>query len=287
MFFYNVNATNIDGEVDNTNGCWNARFAEDGKTLVVEYKDGRKFYVDGFHDCFNLNKGDKNNVWYSFNPKYNDFHIVPGIIDDTIDNVLNDVLQTLNCKEKSTKRSGRPHGTVEIDGQSYAWMHSWGSVPATINHRWVVMSKCNNGEYEYLLSFNRLTCAGKESPYHIYNYFGRVQFMRYQKNAWTINRVRVGKKCEFKMLYPNSAENGKGQFDRDSGHLTYNAPFTIQSCPQAIAKAFAEFVRLGEQAEKDKEKVEEIPQIINKYCEEELGKATRRECYFHELFQKP
>lgn len=95
--------------------------------------------------------------------------------------------------------------------------------------------------YQYLISFNRLWY---DADNHINNNFGQVQFMLYpyQKGNGQINRVNG----DFKMMYPNSGEDGAFQFDRDSWHLTYNAPFTIQSCPQAIAKAFVEFIDLCE-----------------------------------------
>lgn len=264
-----------------SDGGWEAdeKDTQKRRMLVVRNKNSNVYYVDGFHNCLGFElknekgESDEENIWYSLNPDYHDFHCVPNenIITAEGEKLYNVVKKTLTQIKNSIDIPGII--VCYSSGKASAKYH------CTYNHQWIVASTCKEKcnicpsskkdctIYEYLLSFNRLTCEGEKSPYHIHNYFGQVQFMRYLKKAWTVNHVITGEKTticqgrgkgnekdvyDFKMMYPLSGKDGEGRFDPDSGHLSYNAPFTINDCPQAIAKAFAEFIDLCEIMEEKK-----------------------------------
>lgn len=185
-------------------------------------------------------------IWYSFDDTSKNFHIVPA------DPQLFDFLGTILGKVlEEHKKTAKEKGLRVSFGKGCAK-----------NHRWVATSREN---YGYLFSFNRLWC---DTDKHIHNNFGQVQFMRYRikcdsgkELADRYQNINWDVGPKFKMMYPISGEDGEGQFDRDSGHLSYNAPFElsqivsdgkidwnsehIKEWISGVAKAFAEFIDLG------------------------------------------
>lgn len=91
-----------------------------------------------------------------------------------------------------------------------------------------------------MMSFNRLWYDIKSDGDHICNNFGQAQFMRYPTEDKHINLINK----HFELMYPVSPEDN--QYNCKSGHLVYNAPYSVKDDPEDLAKGFAEFIALCE-----------------------------------------
>lgn len=278
MFYYN---SKFEEKNDGENNVWTAKL-ENGKLVVRRYEDKKHekrvetYYVDGFHNCSECQL-DEANIWYSFDAESGNFHIVPDIsvgkefadnADLLFSNINAEMKDLSNSALSLNIRSGINHN--HVSGSPYVKCHKYKTAKTN-----------DNDKYGYLISFNRLWCKKTgDKEYHIHNNFGQVQFMRYRikcdsgkefANRYQNINWDVGP--EFKMMYPTSDESAEGgsnymyNLDGGSGHLSYNVPFTINDCPELIAKAFAKFIELGEQAEKGKKEVEDIPNDMKTHCE--------------------
>ena len=300
MFCYNpklyLESKGKDGlKLESERKSWQAKL--DGSLLVIMKLNGEEciqktYYLDtdadsnSFRNYSGLVAKDETDIWYSFDPNTNNFHIVPDEAwqiseGESLYSVLKTTLTNIGCalsNEKEYLGSKRnPKGRFNRDLE-WNWFGGNANIKfvqtkcnVTKNHQLIWTDALN---YQYLLSFNRLWC---DADHHIHNNFGQVQFMRYRitdrdgsplkfehlKNInWNHDHT------SFQMMYPAIGEDGEGRFDPDSKHLSYNAPFTINDCPVLIANAFTRFIVLGELATKGKIGVGDIPQIMKTYCDQ-------------------
>lgn len=223
------------------------------ETYIVdgfENKTGCNFYRKGSDKEINI-ANDAPGLWYSFNPNagYGDFHIVPDKsikVEVKID--LSEWLKYKLCcikeKVKETKFYKEPDKPKSIaigPGEQEKSPHTW-------NHKYI---RAKIGENEFLMSFNRLWCDVRADGKHICNNFGQVQFMAYprENGHGDINSFPNG----FKLMYPRSGDDDESRIDLESKHLTYNAPYDINSSAEEIAQAFVEFIQWCEAKEQHKE----------------------------------
>ena len=243
---------------ENPNGRkWRVVIDKDQKKFVVTYmqsKINKKFIVDGFENRTGCGFNDEDNIWYSFDSGFYNFHIVPDKevkfedgsgeyvsvwlehrlvrIKDEVDKVIkgNEKLKTL---------------MQDITVPSI-------TANCAKNHRYFYV---NTEETQYLMSFNRLWFAVRDNDTHICNNFGQAQFMCYPRKDGDINSFpNTGgrAKYEFELMYPNSAEDGISE--GKGRHLVFNAPYDINCGAEKIAKCFAEFIGLCEElCKKDKD----------------------------------
>lgn len=260
MFCYNPQKPeekNVGG-----NKGWMAK-VENEKLIVWEndWPDKRYYVddVDGFEDFSGFVKKGEKNIWCSFNPDMNDFHIVPDK-DAVGGDDESGYIKTCNKLFDEIKKSGK---NITFMGRG------GGNQQQTVCHRF---NYGNIGNYQYLISFNRLWCDANR---HIHNNFGQMQFMRYRikcdngkEFADRYQNINWGVGPEFRMMYPSFDEDRDGQFDPDSGHLSYNAPFELKQivsdgkidwdseCTKKwiseVAKAFDEFIALGKIMDKER-----------------------------------
>lgn len=183
-------------------------------------------------------------IWYSFDDSSNNFHIVPDVT------VVHGYIEA--CKRSFDEIKKTIKLLLKDRNLNYAVWRNCRVSPACESHKYRIVNSCTEKPYQYLISFNRLWCDACSC---IHNNFGQVQFMRYPKDK----QINFFKDERFVLMYPASGKNGEGCFDADSGRLSYNAPFTINACSQAIAKAFAEFIDLCEIMDQKKEKSDTTP----------------------------
>lgn len=248
MFNYNQKKGEYPREADKKDNGWEA--SVENKLFVVTNKDlDKKYIVDGFKDKVGceFDEKDEKDIWYSFDSNTYNFHIVPdktvkktGCIDEE-KNGEKTIYDWLSAKlGYISAEVNKILGKVSTD--------SGGNKLCTCNHKYVSV---DIGENEYLMSFNRLWCDVRTDGNHICSSFGQAQFMCYPITDKHINqfRSRISPKkinVEFKMMYPHSGEDDEGRFDHEFTHLVYNAPYSMSSGEEEIAKGFAKFIELCE-----------------------------------------
>lgn len=220
---------------------WHAEIEEDLLT-VTNTTTGEKYVVDGFEDKVGceFDEKAKKDVWYSFDTKSGNFHIVPGMEvgcrggeGKLISAYLGDKLGII-CAEveeiiKGSKKLKAAGASISVSKptKERKWVY---------NHRYISMETGEQiylEKIQYLIAFNRLWCDDKN---HVHNSFGQAQFMCYPAVDKHINLLSDG----FKMMYPRSDRDGK--YSSEARHLVYNAPYDINDDAKVIAKGFVEFI---------------------------------------------
>lgn len=163
--------------------------------------------------------------WRSFDPKTNNFHVVPEYKGKTSNDPDLDHYVEIAQQKVASKPLGPSHTKMHVAGYRSARF----------------------GEYEYLCSLNRLVVDEKTKT--VSNHIGRLQFSRYKITGSDKSTQINYSANEFKMMYPTTAEDEAGRFDNQSGHCVYNAPLTISSTAFEIAREFGRFIGLWEHAD--------------------------------------
>ena len=155
-------------------------------------------------------------IWYSYDDDSKNFHIVPDPNfnkkeGDEYFSRCQECFSEINKKLPKECQLKLQRG-IKIDARPWIKLHQFKSEDV--------------GNYQYLLSFNRLWCDNEK---HIHNNFGQVQFMRYRikcdsgkELAGRYQNINWAQGPEFQMMYPDSAEDANWTYDKESGHVVYN-----------------------------------------------------------------
>lgn len=236
-----------------------------GKYIIVvdgfENETGHRFceaeIKNGKVDYVPVEIGQEADLWYSFDPSYCNFHIVP---DEGTKFKSGEGAIILNCLTNKLGLIWDETDRIIKSNKEFATLVQKHNIPGFTgkyvrNHKYVSADTKKN---QYLLSFSRLWCDSERDNaiFHIHNNFGQAQFMCYPKEnkekgeAGQINLFPDGAtsggglKYKFELMYPSSGEDG--EYNSKAGHLVYNAPYNINDCVEAIAKGFAGFIELCE-----------------------------------------
>lgn len=207
--------------------------------IICKYKCGACTILKENGDIIELSRDETH---FSFDDSTRNVHIVPreGIkeqqfVKEVIERMVK-ILEGLCQKQdwlpkgsKIIQNSGKRGGRISNKG------HPFQNVP--LHSQKCLTIRAGDG-YDYLLSFEQLTCDENEA---INCCLGKLQFYRSVQSK-TINQT-----YREKMMYPCSVAAGEFEVDKETHHFVYNSPLTVYDADETkspiIAEQFGAFIK--------------------------------------------